>query len=84
MDISPDGRRMAILTGLHVLEYRRNEQETWAAAVARPPLRLEIPQLPQGEAVAYRRDGKSLLLTSEGLHSPLWQVKLPADNPEKK
>jgi hypothetical protein len=78
MDIAPDGRRLAILTGLHVLEYARGEQETWAAALARPPRRLEIPQLSQGEALAYRRDGQALLLTSEGPREPLWQITPPS------
>jgi hypothetical protein len=78
MDISPDGRRLAVLGGVHAFEYVRGEQEPWTDALARVPRRYVLPQLSQPEAIAYDRDGTALIVTSEGAHPPLWELKLPA------
>jgi serine/threonine protein kinase/WD40 repeat protein/tetratricopeptide (TPR) repeat protein len=77
MDISPDGRRLVVLGGLHAFEYTRAEGETWQKALDRVPRRYALPEAKQAEAIAYRRDGKALLLTSEGERSPLWEMELP-------
>jgi hypothetical protein len=77
MDISPDGKRLVALGGVHAFEYVRGEREKWAEAIARVPRRYALPKLAQPEAIAYDRDGKSILVTSEGEHAPLWELKLP-------
>jgi hypothetical protein len=46
-----------------------------AAAVRRPPVRLALPQQPQGEGICVR--GGRLLLTSEGQHSAVLAVAVP-------
>jgi hypothetical protein len=55
-----------------------------AAVYAFPSLeqvdRLRLPGQPQGEGLAVDQDG-SLLLSSEGLHSEVLRVALPASNP---
>jgi hypothetical protein len=78
MDISPDGRRLVVLAGVHAFEYARGENEKWTDALARIPRRYVLPSLTQPEAIAYDRDGKAILVTSEGEHPPLWELKLPA------
>jgi hypothetical protein len=77
MDISPDGRRLIALCGLHAFEWNRREQVSWHTALAEVPRRYALPELPQSEAIAYRRDGKAFFLTSEGERQPLWELELP-------
>jgi hypothetical protein len=77
MDISPDGKRLAVLGGVHAFEYVRGEKESWPTALARVPRRYALPSLAQPEAIAYDQGGKAILVTSEGEHPPLWELKLP-------
>jgi WD40 repeat protein/tetratricopeptide (TPR) repeat protein/tRNA A-37 threonylcarbamoyl transferase component Bud32 len=78
VDISPDGRRLVVLGGVHALEYVRSDGENWTEALARAPRRYALPPLAQPEAIGYDRKGKALVVTSEGEHPPLWELKLPA------
>ncbi|MBO3748918.1 hypothetical protein J5X84_22805 [Streptosporangiaceae bacterium NEAU-GS5] len=41
--------------------------------------KLDVPSLAQSESITYTRDGKSLLTGSEGRHSPVYEIPLPAD-----
>ena len=74
--LSPDGRHLVLLSGLHASLYTRQEDEPWSTALQRLPQRIALPVIKQAEAIAYSRDGKSLYLTSEGDQSPLWELKL--------
>ena len=47
------------------------------AALRSPPIEVALPAMPQGESVAFRSDG-ALLVGSEGRHSPVYVVRLPA------
>ena len=76
MDLSPDGKRLAVLGGLHAFEFQRREGEVWPAALARSPRRYALPALAQGEALCYRQDGRALIVTSEGARPPLWEITL--------
>ncbi len=78
IDLSPDGKRLAVLGGLHAFEYERREGEAWPAALARVPRRYALPALAQSEALCYRHDGQALVVTSEGARQPLWEITLPA------
>ncbi len=77
MDISPDGKRLVLLSGRHAIEYQRELTESWSVACQRAPRRMELPNLPQPEAIGYSRDGRSLFLTSETEHQPLYRISLP-------
>jgi WD40 repeat protein/tRNA A-37 threonylcarbamoyl transferase component Bud32/tetratricopeptide (TPR) repeat protein len=79
MDISPDGRRLVVLGGVHAFEYVRGDSEKWTEALSRVPRRYILPKLEQPEAIAYDREGKALIVTSEGEHPPLWELKLPTE-----
>lgn len=74
MDISPDGRRAVVVNYRHAYEYTRGEKEDWAAAFARPPRLVPVPERAQGESVCFGADGKTLYLTSERLPTPLFEV----------
>ena len=74
MDISPDARRAVVLTYADAYEFTRAAEEDWAAAFARPPRRLIMPERVQGESICYGTDGRTLYLTSEKRPTPLWEV----------
>jgi len=73
--ISPDGRRVALCDYFQAYEMvlpRRSSQfdEIWKQGFTA----IDLGRRTQGEAIAYRLDGKALLATSEGRSSPLIQV----------
>ena len=79
--ISPDGRRVALcdyLQGYEIVlpQTSRTFNDIWKQTVT--PFRLG--QREQGEAIAYRADGKAVLATSEGKLPPLIQVELRLAN----
>ena len=74
MDISPDGKRAVVLTYGDAYEYSRGESETWARAFSREPRLIKAPARKQGESICYGPDGKTLYLTSEDVHQPLWEI----------
>jgi hypothetical protein len=77
-DISPDGRRVVFCTyaqGYELLlpEGAPSFDSVWAV----PPVAVALGPRLQGEAIAYRLDGRALLTTSEGSSSSLQQVERP-------
>ena len=77
IDISADGRRFAALNYRTAYVFVRAAGEDWGAALARDPLELLLPWLPQAEALAFDRDGRSVWISSEKLPAPLLQVQVP-------
>lgn len=69
MDISPDGKSVAVLTYAGLFVYQRHDEESWLLAMKRAPQHLMPHLLPQAEATCFSSDGKSLLCTSEGVSS---------------
>ena len=65
----PDGGAIALVTYSHVIELRG--PDFWTAT---PKIQFQ-PGLRQLEAVAYARDGRTLLLTSEGENPPLVRIE---------
>ncbi len=76
-DLSPDGRRLALLTYQQALLYRREPDESWARVVRRAPTLHPLPWLHQAEALGWAADGSGLYATGELSLSPL--VYLPVD-----
>lgn len=74
-DISPDGRRVAFSTYTRGYELEAPAagpfDDVWSQVPAPVALGLRI----QGEAIAYRLDGRALLTTSEITPAPLQQVE---------
>lgn len=81
MDISDDGRRVALSTYGDVYDFERRPGETWRAAFSRAARRLPSPQLRQGEAICFGRANYSLYLTSERLPTPLWKLTPVSNSP---
>ena len=76
-DISPDGTRVALC------DYVQGYELVLAAGASdfndiwkQKMIGFDLGKRKQGEAIAYRLDGKALLATSEGKQPPLIQVQL--------
>lgn len=78
-DVSPDGRRLAVMTYRYLLVYERREGEDWARAVARPPHVRSLPWLPQAEAMGWDRDGRHVFATGEFVPALLYRLDADAD-----
>lgn len=80
-DLSPNGRVLAVLNYHSIHLYVREPGMDWAKAMRREPGALQFPWLPQAEGVAFSPDGRSLLIGSEQLPSPLllFRVIGPSD-----
>jgi hypothetical protein len=68
-DISPNGKLMVLLTYFSAY---------WAVGVNGTLHAFPIPEQKQDEAIAFTRDGRSVIVGSEGVHSAVYQVPLPA------
>jgi hypothetical protein len=77
LDLSPDARQLAVLNYLQVYIYRREEGESWASAIQRPPRDVSFPWLAQAEAVAFDLDARSLWVSTERLPAPLLRLPVP-------
>ena len=75
-DISADGRYFAVMSYLNLYLWPRH-LDGWAAAVAQPPQRLDLPWMAQAEAMGFARSGRTLWISSEHLPAPLIRFDLP-------
>jgi hypothetical protein len=73
-DISPDGTRIALLTGSVVAEWSRERSESVEQALSRAPDRVVPWAQPSGESLAYGLDA-SLLLSREGPKPPVGRLE---------
>lgn len=84
--LTPVGRAPGIVTdgaffpdGHHVVlrDYSRAYVLDTTRLPWRPVAGFELPDQPQGEGIAVRRDGRSLLVSSEGERQPVQVVRIP-------
>jgi hypothetical protein len=73
-DVTPDDSTLAVMTYRNVLLYPRRNGESWAGAVARAPRVIELPWIPQAEALGWTADGKALYATGEFIPAPLYRI----------
>ena len=76
MDISRDGRRLAVVTMWAGWICEREETETWADALSSRLHHVRLPPRRQGETVCFSRDGGFLFLNSEHKQQPLWRLRV--------
>lgn len=74
-DISPDGKRVILCDYFQAYELvlsgdAKNFDEIWK----KKPLKIELGERSQGEAIGYSADGNSIFATSEKRNSPLIEV----------
>ena len=72
--VSPDGARVAIRTYFGAFELQRTKGKGFATIFDHEPSVLKVPLMSQAEAIAYSADSKSILLTSEKLPAPIYQL----------
>jgi hypothetical protein len=77
MDISPDGRRMAILSPDSAAVWEREQSESWDIAVKRAANLIPLPKRKNGETICFGSNCDELLMNSEYVEQPLWSVKIP-------
>lgn len=78
MDLSRDGRLLAVLTYKNVLLWQRaSDAEPWIETLARSPQEIAMPFLRQAEALALTADGRRVIVSSEGVGAPLVTLPLP-------
>jgi hypothetical protein len=65
MDFSADGKLALVLTYGDLLLFPRQAGEPWAEALAREPIKLPPPVLPQAEGACFTRDGRAIFVCSE-------------------
>lgn len=71
-DISPSGDRVAVRTYTDLYEWELPDGDVAAALQpTRPRVRTPLPATVQGEAAAYSRDGRSVLVSTEGQNAPV-------------
>ena len=74
-DISSDGRRAALSSYAQGYELEAPASGPFDDIWSQPPAPVALGPRLQGEAIAYRLDGRALLTTSEIVPSPLQQVE---------
>lgn len=76
-DISPDGARLAVRTYTDVYEFDLPGGDL-VAGLQTEPVVSPLPSTRQGEGLAYSRDGRSLLTSTEGRASPVYRLRAVA------
>lgn len=79
MDISADGRLAAVISYRSLYLFSREEGETWIEAFQREPLEVIGPKGLHDEAVTFSQDGKTILVSTERLPTPLYRLSVPED-----
>jgi len=65
MDFLPDGSAALVLTYGDLLLFPRASGESWADALAKPPVVLAPHHLPQAEGACFSADGRAIFVSSE-------------------
>jgi hypothetical protein len=71
LDISRDGRAVAVLTYRGLYLWRHDVGEDWATVFARAPARTELPAMAKAEAMAFGSDAHTVYVGSERVPTPL-------------
>ena len=72
MDLAPNGRALLLRTYNRLYLFARDDGQSWADALSIPGLALPVRTEPQGEAVAWRPDGRAYFTSSEGGGPPFF------------
>ena len=77
MSFSPDGKKLIVRNYLTAHLYIRPEDKTWRQTVVdQKPLTVALPLQSQGEAICFAADSQHVIVTSEGVRKPIWQIDL--------
>ncbi len=76
MDISPDGRRAAVISYRSLYIFDRAPEQNWAEALASKPREYPGPDSYKEEAVTFLADGRTVLVTTERRPAAWYQAKI--------
>ena len=76
--VSADGSRLALRTYTDAYVWPLAGSDV-PGALAAPPVRVPLPESPQGEAISFSADNRNLVVASEGLPSDVTVVPLAAE-----
>jgi hypothetical protein len=79
-DISPDGSHLVLRNYTAAYEWDVTGADV-AGALEKQPTRIPLPRSPQGEAISYSRDGRSLIVSSEGVGATVQGIDRVASAP---
>ena len=74
--VASDGSAVALRTYTDAYVWPLTGSDV-AGALAAPPVRVALPESPQGEAISFSTDARSLVVASEGLPSDVVEVPVP-------
>jgi hypothetical protein len=72
LDLSDDGRELAVLTYTGLYLWRRGADEAWPQVLQRAPVALPRPTMHKAEAMALAATAGTVLVGSEKRPTPLW------------
>lgn len=78
LDISPDGRRMAVLSYRGLYLWERAPGQAWSEVLATAPRTLPMPRLRKAEAMSFDAEGLRILVGSERHPAPLVSIPVGA------
>ncbi|SDC81105.1 hypothetical protein SAMN05660690_2652 [Geodermatophilus telluris] len=78
--VARDGSRIALRTYTDAYVWTLAGSDV-PGALAGEPVRIALPEAPQGEAVSFTADGQALLVAGEGVPGDVTQVPIPAATP---
>ncbi|MDB1125412.1 hypothetical protein [Vibrio algarum] len=76
MDISNNGRFIAVLTYDSAFVFETNGSTDWLSILSSLPTRYELPSLKQAESLAFGSDSGSLYVTTEKLPAPIIEIPI--------
>ena len=77
MDVSADGRVVAIMTYRAVYFYERDPAEPWWQTLARDPAVTGLGDIREAESLSFDATGDFVYLTIEASHAPLYRIAVP-------
>ncbi len=75
-DISPDGKRAAVLTYRSLYLFERPADADWLEGLNTEPVEILGPPHAYDEAVGFGADGKRIWVSTEGEQPPVWEFEL--------
>ncbi len=76
MDISADGKQAVVITPRSIYLFNRSDDEDWPTAFSHKPIEFIGPPSRQEEAVGYMGNGEGILITAEGLPTPVYKFRI--------
>lgn len=83
MDISADGKYLAVLTYGDAYLYTKSDGSDWLTEMQSYPEIIPLPELKQGEAIGFDKAGQHIYITTEKLPAPILRVDVDKLNKGK-